>query len=211
MLLRDIASAESALFLKSEYGPLSDFWPAVAFSSPQVKKKIDRTYRAGLDFILYTGTTGSRTRSPEDRGKLLSLVRLDPMKLWRTEQLVPASSWQWAQEHYPRQWEYAFGVLEGWNIVERPRSSDLLPDSYAKMGRYPFRGSVVAIEPAEKQRVLDLRLEQVILPNRRPLTQSLTLDFLPRNDDLNRDANRIADLVFNRVTASGSWCPVWHP
>jgi hypothetical protein len=204
MRLREISSEDSAFFLKSEYGPLSEFWPAVAFSSLRVKTEIERNYRAGLDFVLYTGTSGPETEQPEHRSRLLSLVRVDLLQTWRTEQLVPTASWQWARDNYPGQWEYAFGVIDGWSIVERPPSAEMLPESYAKMGRFPFRGSVVRISEAEKQQLLDLRLEHVVLPNRQPMRRALTLDAVLRNFDLNVEATRIAELVFNRVTALGS-------
>jgi hypothetical protein len=151
----------------------------------------------GATQYIYSGDGGT--------GKIYKFDMSGKLLGWEQTSLgYSQSSWQWAQENYPGQGEYAFGVLEGWSIVERPHSSDVLPESYGKMGRYPYRGSVVAIDEAEKERLLDLTLEPVTLPNRRPLSQSLALDFLLRNDDLNRDANRIADLVFNRVTASGS-------
>lgn len=204
MTVRDIATADSAFFLKSEYGPLSDFWPAVAFSNPQVKTRIDRNYQAGRDFILYTGTGGVETENPEHRSRLLSVVRLDKTQSRPTEQLIPAASWQWAQDKYPGKWQHAFAVLEGWSLVERPLASDLLPNSYSKIGEFPFRGSVLRIDDAEKQRLLDLQVERVDLPYRPPLLAAMTRDALLRDRNLNLEATRISDLVFNRVRISGT-------
>ncbi len=204
MTVRDLASDDSAFFLKSEYGPLSDFWPAVAFTNPQVKTRIDRNYQAGHDFVLYTGTGGAETENPEDRRRLLSLVRLDKTQSRPTQQLVPAASWQWAQDKYPGKWQYAFAVLEGWSLVEKPLASELLSNSYSKLGEFPFRGSVLRIEEAEKQRVLDLRVKRVDLPHRPPLLIAMTRDALLRDSSLNVEATRISDLAFNRVRISGT-------
>jgi hypothetical protein len=44
MLLKDVGSPESKFFLKSEWGPASDDWPAVSFS----KRSVGRHMRAAL-------------------------------------------------------------------------------------------------------------------------------------------------------------------
>jgi hypothetical protein len=203
MKIRDVALTESALFLKSEYGPLSDSWPAVAFTMPNVKAQIDRQYRSGVDFILYTGTAGPETDQPY-RKRLLSLARLDKMRAGLTEQLIPQTSWDWAQEKYPGKWKYAYGVLEGWSITAMPLTSEILPESYPRIGEFPYRGSILRITEVEKQRLLDMTIEPVSLSGRPFLRQSHTLDALLRNPDLNVTATRIAELIYNRVDISGT-------
>ena len=96
-------------------------------------------FRTRTDFILYTGTSGKQTEA-EDRGRLLSVLSIDLTKSYRTEELVSEESWQWAQANYPGQWEFSFGVLNGWSFDPPPPSSDVLPHSYPQMGRYPNPG-----------------------------------------------------------------------
>jgi len=103
LLIRDIAQPDSKFFLKSEYGPLSDFWPVVAFSPLPLKSKIQRQYRSASDFIVYTGTQGDETEE-RYRGRLLSLVRIDKTKTYDTGKMIPPESWTWANEHYPGKW-----------------------------------------------------------------------------------------------------------
>jgi hypothetical protein len=84
--LRKIAPSDSEFFLKSEYGPFSDAWPVVSFSQPALKVKLQREYRTGRDFIVYTGTSSSETRNAEHRGRLLSVVQIEFIcKCWQNE------------------------------------------------------------------------------------------------------------------------------
>ena len=78
MTVRDIAREDSEFFLKSEYGPLSDFWPAVAFSNPQVKTP-DRPELPGEAAISFftQEPAGWRPKIPKTVADFLSVVRLD--------------------------------------------------------------------------------------------------------------------------------------
>jgi hypothetical protein len=72
------------------------------------------------------------------------------------------------------------------------------------MGRYPYRGMVLRIEGPEREALLDLNLSPLSLRLRPAMKAALTFDAILSDPDLNTEANRIADLVFNRVDASGS-------
>jgi hypothetical protein len=202
LVIADIAKADSRFFLKSEYGPLSDAWPAMSFSLPHLVTWLHRHYRPGQDFILYTGTSGPETREPDHRSRLLSLLTIDLMKTYRTEQLIPPASWKWAQEHYPGQWEYAFWVVEGWAITNMPLSHAVVPDEYEKIGRYPHRGMVVEITGEDRRRLLGLDIGHLHLQRQAAVAEAVTLTSLRGTPDLNAEAVRIANLVFNRVKAS---------
>lgn len=203
LFIRDIAQPDSKFFLKSEYGPLSDFWPVVAFSPLPLKSKIQRQYRSASDFIVYTGTQGDETEEPY-RGRLLSLVRIDKTKTYDTGKVIPSESWTWANEHYPGKWPYAFKVLEGWSIVGPSRSSEVIPDAYPHIGQYPFKGNVLEIENADRLAILDLEIVPLKLTNVSTADGTVDLNDLLKDKALNEEAVRIAALVNSRVTASGA-------
>lgn len=203
LFIRDIAQPDSKFFLKSEYGPLSDFWPVVAFSPLPLKSKIQRQYRSASDFIVYTGTQGDETEEPY-RGRLLSIVRIDKTKTYDTGKVIPAESWAWANEHYPGKWPYAFKVLQGWSIVGPLRSGDVIPDAYPHIGQYPYKGSVLEIENSDRQGLLDLEIVALTLTNVSTTDGTVDLNDLLKDKTLNEEAVRIAALVNSRVTASGA-------
>jgi hypothetical protein len=203
LLIRDIAQPDSKFFLKSEYGPLSDFWPVVAFSPLSLKSKIQREYRSASDFILYTGTLGADTEETH-RGRLLSLVRIDKTRTYDTGQVIPAASWKWANENYSGQWPFAFKVLEGWSIANGPLSKEVVPVAYSQTGRFPNKGSVLELKGSEREAVLDLAISKIDLKNVSTADGTVSLNDLLKDKDLNSEATRIANLVFDRVTASGA-------
>jgi hypothetical protein len=202
--LRDIAQPDSRFFLKSEWGPLSDFWPVVAFSPLSLKSKIQRQYQSASDFILYTGTQGKDTADEAHRGRLLSVVRIDKTRTYDTAKVIPAASWAWAAENYPDRWPYAFKVLQGWSVVDPPRSTDLIPDAYSHIGQYPYKGNVLEIEGTDREALLDLLISPLELTNVSTTDGTLGLNDLLQDKALNEEAVRIADLVNSRVTASGT-------
>jgi hypothetical protein len=205
MKIRDLVTNESKLFLKSEYGPLSEGWPVVAFSATALKNKIEREYRTGRDFIVYTGTGGPQTEDMNDRSRLLSIVEIDTTRTYHTADVIPQSSWDWATSKYPGQWESAFRAIRGWDIPTRPWTGDVLPNSYPKMGRRPYRGMVLELEGSDREALLDT--EVVLIPDIDVFRGdgALGMPELLRSENLllNQEANRLADLVYSRVQLSG--------
>lgn len=203
LTIRDIAQADSKFFLKSEYGPLSDFWPVLAFSPLPLKSKIQRQYRSSSDFIIITGTGGTETEEVH-RGRLLSVVRIDKTATYDTEKVIPKESWAWANEHYPGKWPYAFKVLQGWSFAPSPLSKEIIPDAYSHIGLYPYRGSILEVGGGDRDALLDLTLSPLELKNVSTADGTLDLNELLKDKILNEEAVRIAALVNSRVTASGS-------
>jgi hypothetical protein len=203
MRLHDIAKPESKFFLKSVYGPFGSLWLAMSYTRPQLKTYLDRHYRSGTDFILYTGTSGKDTEAEEHRGRLLSVLSIDLTKSYRTEDVVSKESWRWAQARNPGQWEFSFGVVKGWNFNPPPLST-LLSLSYPLMGQYPNPGMVLPIQPEERELIMDLGIVEVPIPVRPVMRKALTFQAMLSDQVLNEEAVRVAELIHNRVNASGS-------
>ncbi len=201
--LRSLASADTKLFLKSEYGPLSDGWPVVAFSSPALKSRLQREYRSPTDFIVYTGTGGEDTLEEEHRGRLLSIARIDKSKTFETSTVIPKESWNWANRDHPGKWTYAFKVLEGWDVVGLPFTKTI-PAAYSKMGQFPHRGMVYEVTGEEREALLEMAIAPLHLTNVSGQDETFSLNALLQQPDLNAEANRISGLIFGRVDASGS-------
>ena len=190
-----IAKPDSRFFLKSEYGPLSNDWPVVAFTARSLGAKLQSDFRPETDFIVYTGTAGKTTLDAAHRGRLLSLVRIDTGNIQTTSELIAIQSWEWAHQEYPGQWENCFKAVEGWNFTPFPISRDVLPASYPLMGQYPYRGAVLEIKGTDRASLLALSIEPMLL-RQFSGERSEALDLLA-------EARRIANLIFARISISG--------
>lgn len=201
--LGEVATAESRLFLKSEWGPLSERWPALSFSKRSVGKYLVREYRPGLDFIFYAGTSNpERTEVEEFRKRLLSVVITEPGHPIPTEKLVPESSWRHAIEAHGKSWPYSF-VARGWHCVDLPLARDVVPVAYRALGIRKNWGGVVEIEDAERDAALSLRIDWVVLPDRPAADRAIRLrenvDEIRRDLSLNAALTRMQQLILGRI------------
>jgi hypothetical protein len=63
---------------------------------------------------------------------------------------------------------------------------------------------VLEISEREKEMLLEFTVSPVILPKRTAMRNAMTLDVIRRDIQLGQEAQRIAELIANRVEASGS-------
>jgi hypothetical protein len=199
-----IARPSSRFFLKSEYGPLSSDWPVVAFSSEAFGVKLQRDFRPDTDFIVYTGTGGVETRNPVHRARLLSVVRIDTQEIRQTVTAIPENIWIWAHANYPGQWENCFRALEGWKIVDYPRTAEVIPDGYSKIGKYPHRGGVLEIVGKERLALLKRAIIPVALAGENLSVEVEDKTASANEREMLNEARRIANLIFARVAVSGT-------
>ncbi|MDQ2832155.1 MAG: hypothetical protein M3Y50_00095 [Acidobacteriota bacterium] len=196
LTVNSIARHDSRFFLKSEYGPLSQDWPVVAFTSRSLGLKLQAAFRPEKDFIVYTGTGTDSTPDDTHRSRLLSVVRIDTASIRSTSELIADHSWDWARDEYPGQWENCFRAAEGWNFVPFPVSREILPTSYPIMGRHPNRGGILEMTATEREALLRLPIAPLKL---RATGSANTVE----NPDLLAEARRITNLIFARVSVSG--------
>jgi len=204
MKVSDVSQPDSGFFLKSVYGPLSETWPTLTFTKRQFATFLRTNYRPSRDFVLFTGTTDPRRTDDEYRGRLLSLLKVSLSAEKATEDYVEPAAWRDAQTRYPGQWGKSFLVTEGWNFVDYPLTSEIAPSSFSVMGQYPYPGTAKRLEEFERDRILELQISIVDLRMQPAAKPTLLLHELRRNPQLNRVSTRIAELVQNRIDASGS-------
>lgn len=92
-IIAELTVPESRFFLKSEWGPISDVWPALSFSKRSVADFLNAEYNPTRDLIVYAGTGNpERTKEAQYRKRLLSVLIAEPGKTIPTEDLVPWES-----------------------------------------------------------------------------------------------------------------------
>jgi hypothetical protein len=165
--IQELATDKSRFFLKSEWGPISNGWPALSFSKRSVGDYLNAEYNPAHDFIVYAGTSDpNRTEIPEYRQCLLSIIIAEPGEPIPTEQLVPWESWQDALKKHDKNWPYSFGVRAAWNLTDLPRAREITPIAYRALGIRSNWGGVAEILGDERKALLSLALEWVELSNR---------------------------------------------
>lgn len=163
----ELAVPESRFFLKSEWGPLSDMWPALSFSKRSVADYLNAEYNPQRDYIVYAGTGNpERTKEAQYRKRLLSVLITEPGKIIPTEDLVPWESWQNALNEHDKIWPHSFGVKAAWSISGLPSANVLTPQAYRSLGVRRNWGGIVEILGSERDALLTLEIKWVELPNR---------------------------------------------
>jgi len=205
----DIASAESRFFLKSEWRPISPYWPALSFKKPQVGEFLRDNYDPSCDFILYAGTSDpKKTKDKDWRKRLLSILVMEPGERIRTEELVPSNSWKTVKKEHGQEWPWSFAVRRGWDCVSHPWAHDVTPVAYRSLGFRKNMGGVVEVPESERQALLSIAIEWVELPNRKVVeTTSAHHDALRKKErearSLRDALKRMADLIAGRLGPGG--------
>jgi hypothetical protein len=213
MRVRDLLQAESRVFLKSEWGPASDDWPAVSFSKRAVGRKIRGTYTPGRDYIIYVGTTNpANTPDPAHRSRLLSIVAIDHRHEYKTWQLIPKESWERAQQEHADRWLYAFTITSAWDINDLPLATNLVPRAYKQLGNPANFGSTVELEGAERSAIMDQAVTPVLLKKQPAAIQGdARARYLDADENLKREIYRMAALITQRAAASNTQASRWNP
>jgi hypothetical protein len=162
MRLRDVVKPDGKVFLKSEWAPASESWPAVSYSKRTVGEFLQREFQPGRDAIVYVGTSNPlTTEDPQHRQRLLSAVSVEPNQILETRECIPAESWERAQRDYRGRWFWSFPALNIFDIDGFPSAYDVIPKSYRLLGQIVNRGNVVEVERDEREAILDVVLAPV--------------------------------------------------
>jgi hypothetical protein len=61
MVLSEVLGKDARIWVKSEWGPASEEWPAVSFSKRSVGETLRKELVPGRDAVLYIGTSNPAT------------------------------------------------------------------------------------------------------------------------------------------------------
>lgn len=206
MKIADIAQLDSRFFLKSEFEPVTNDWPAVSFTKYAVGRKLRDQYRPAIDFIVYVGTSNPETtKEPKHRQRLLSVARIDPGQIVETRELVPPAVWEASQIEYGERWQFSFPILKAWDVVALPWASEVTASSYRALGFIENCGNMVQVGDGERSAILALDTSDVSL-NLQPVAtrRAAIRKYIDAPELLKREIYRLADLICNRVDLSGT-------
>jgi hypothetical protein len=206
MVLGDVVAADGHIWLKSEWAPASEEWPAVSFSKRSVGERLQREFRPRRDILIYAGTGNPQfTEEPQHRKRLLSALSIEPMQLLETRTCIPAESWERAQRDFRGRWYWSMPALDIWDIEDLPLAHDVSPQSYSQLGLIVNRGSVVEVLTEEREALLQLRLRKVAFepaPKARPFGNTRT--FLNLSREIRDEIARMAGGIRDRVVRGGT-------
>lgn len=204
--LGDLISGDGRIWMKSEWAPASERWPAVSFSKRSVGERLQLEFRPRRDLLIYVGTNKPHfTKDPRHRKRLMSALSIEPKQLLETRECIPAASWDEAQRDFRGRWYWSMPALEIWDIEELPLAHDVAPESYSQLGVLKNLGNVVEVLPEERRALLQLRLQSVpFVPALRAGTFSNTRTFLNLSFEIREAIARMVRGIRGRVSRSGS-------
>ena len=213
MLLQDVAAPESKFFLKSEWGPASDDWPAVSFSKQSVGRRMRGIYDPARDFVIYVGTTNPvNTPDPAHRSRLLSQVSMDLRAEYKTRDLIPPESWTWSQKEHGDRWMYAFAITRAWTLGGFPAAYEYTPRAYRQLGNPANFGGFVQIDAQECEAIGGLEVNSIALKKQAAgLKADARARLLDARKELKQEVYRLAILIEQRAAASNSASTRWNP
>lgn len=209
MRVSDMMKPDGRVFLKSEWGQISDEWPCVSFTKRSVGDRLRREFVSGRDILIYVGTTNTEmTRQPEHRSRLISAVTIEPNQILETRKIVPPHAWAKSNAQWGDRWPHSMAVLAAANMVgpPYPAARDIIPIAYRSFGEVANRGGVVEAFGDERKAVMGLELEPLTLNLREDVLNYLGLRgaFSAEIDQsVKQEAYRMAQLIIDRVKRGG--------
>lgn len=209
MNVSDMMKPDGRVFLKSEWGQISDEWPCVSFTKRSVGDRLRREFVAGRDVLVYVGTTSTEmTRLPEHRSRLISAVTIEPNQILETRKIVPPEVWANSNERWGDRWPHSMAVLVAANIVgpPYPAAHDTIPTAYKSFAEIANRGAVVEATGAERQAVMGLEVVPLKLNLREDVAAYLQLRSSVSAEveqSVKQEAYRMAMLIIDRVKRGG--------
>jgi hypothetical protein len=155
--IADMMAPDGKVFLKSEWAPISDYWPCVSFTKRSVGYRLSKEFVPGRDVLVYVGTTNADlTEDPDHRSRLLSAVVVEPNQLLETRKLIPAEHWARSVEAHGDRWPHSLAVTRAASMLgpPYPNARTVIPQAYRSFASIQNRGDVVLAEGAERAAVM---------------------------------------------------------
>jgi hypothetical protein len=195
----DLLEKGSRVYLKSEYGPVSEKWPAVSFSSDIYARQLGAAFDAEKDLIIFAGTQKEPTPEVE-RGRLLCAMRVFSSEPIDSGLLVDARALADFQNGDEKKYAYSLQLKDAWTISSLPPAKDYVSESYRVIGLGEARRSYLELSPTEIERLRALPIEKLAFA----ITPLEDLEINGWEEDgLERQLNRMLALLVNRAQSGG--------
>lgn len=202
MRLGDICKPDVRLYCKSEWGPVTDRWPALSFSSQKIATDFAATYRPDRDLVVFIGTGDpEKTKAPEHRKRLLSVATVEARAPIRTQDIVSPQAWAEAVKWFGRgRWEWSLPITKAHSFVGFPEAQVLTPKSYSGLGHFESFGRCATVDLDEYGALLDLEIVLIQL-NLQPRVQGI-LHLNADNPLLRQEISRLVERIRGSVIRS---------
>jgi hypothetical protein len=204
MKTAELMRPDGRVFLKSEWGPISDRWPCVSFTRRSVGDRLRADFRPGRDVLLYVGTTDpENTKDPHHRSRLLSAVVIQPDQVLETKKIVPATS----LVGFENRWPHAMAVITATNFTSSPLpdAREVVPVAYRALSHMENRGGVVEVVGEERAKVIELEVDEITLKLSDDVSRYLQVKKSLDIDKLvNQAITRMIGLIQQRVQRGDS-------
>jgi hypothetical protein len=202
MHIRDISFSDMRVWIKPEWSPLSDGWPAVSFTHLTVATNLSNEFRMDRDLMISVGTTNAKEVKKQYRSKLLSVSRFASQQAVETSKIVPPESWAAAQSNYPDQWAWGFPINDLWEFDPFIDAHDVIPNAYRKFAHQ--RGMPIELEAKEITQILDLTITKQALNHTANALAAIDQQSMSESDsEVRKEIARVATLISQRVAGSG--------
>ena len=209
MQVAELMAADGAVFLKSEWAPISDEWPCVSFTKRFVGNRLRQEFVPGRDALVYVGTTDTKlTKDPDHRSRLLSAVVVQPNQVLETRKLVPPASWARAVEEHGDRWPHSLAVVRAASLIGPPYPSarEVIPEAYRSFASIQNRGTVVIAQGVERKAAMALHVNELHLNLTTDVRAYLALRASVGADvplNVKQEIARMVALIQNRVNKGG--------
>ena len=157
----DLLSAQTRVFLKSEFAPISNEWPAVSFTNEAPAKAFSGGFDPVHDFVIFAGTQTNDTSSAH-KARLMSAARLTGSVV-DSRLVIPLKNLSLFQGTNANRYIWSIQATEAWEFVDLPSARQLVGPKYKVLGLGRARQEGIQLSPSELEGLRKLRIRPILL------------------------------------------------
>jgi hypothetical protein len=188
------------VFLKSEYGPISQLWPAVSFSSEAYARELGGSVNAESDLVLFAGTQNKILTPAKYRERLLCVSRIRSGPPVDSGLLVDADTLANFQGGDQGKFAFSLPPTEAWELPSLPSAREYIGDKYGVIGQGKNRLSYLELSVEEVERLRPIAIKKICLSSV-PLDE---FNIAESSSDLDRHLGRVLARLLSRAQQGGS-------
>jgi hypothetical protein len=196
----DLLTAKSRVFLKSEYGPVSQLWPAVSFSHEGYARELGEEFKAEEDLVLFAGTQNKKITPSKFRERLLCVSRIRPGLPVDSGLLVDARTLASFQDGDTNKFGFSLPVVKAWELPSLPSARQYVGAKYGVIGQGNNRRSYLVLSREEIDKLRQIAISRIWLSSV-PIDE---LNIADESNDLEKQLNRVLARLVARAQQGGS-------